>query len=1121
MNVAEWLRSLGLGQYETLFRENEIDPEVLPELTEIDLEKFGVPFGHRKRLLRAIAGLGVPTSQTRLPAPTILASPNDDAERRQLTVMFCDLVGSTELSARLDPEDVRAIIGVYRRCCASLIAAHEGFVAKYMGDGVLAYFGYPRSHEHDAERAVLTGLAIVEAVPKLETSAEATLRVRVGIATGIVVVGDLLGSGEAQERGVVGDTPNLAARLLGIAEPGGVVIAEGTRKLLGSLFELVDLGPQELKGVAAPARAFAALRESAQASRFEALRGGGQLTALVGREEESELLSRRWAKAKAGDGQAVLLLGEAGIGKSRLAAAFLKRLAGEPHVRRRYFCSPLHTNTPLHPIIGHLQRAAGLSREDDAKAKLDKLDALLAGSATSRDDAALVAEMLSLPNDGRHRVSDLAPQERREKTIEALIRNIETISGQSPALMVFEDAHWADPSSLEVLGRLVEKINALPVLLLVTSRPEFAASWVGRPHVKMLTINRLAPREVTLLIERVAGGRPLAENVRRRILERSDGIPLFVEEMTKSVLEAEDEGAAKPRPASSASSALSVPASLHASLMARLDRLGSAKSVAQIGAAIGREFSHALLAPVTGLAEPELKAALDRLIQSGLLSRRADPPDVTYLFKHALVQDAAYGSLLREPTRALHARIAEVLELNFPEIAESQPELLARHCTKAGLVEKAARFWGMAGRRSLARSALVEAVAQLSRTLEQIATLPGTSTLRSEQIELHVALINALFHVKGYAAPETQAAVDRASELIRQATAEGEPPEDPLLLLSVLFAAGTANFVVFNGDILRQQSVEFMALSERVGTATSLMLGHRGVGTMSTWTGDFVEGRRRLDRAIKFYDPAAHRSLSTRFGHDVRVAILCHRSLALWALGYPEAALSDANQALAEAREIAQAATMMNALCYTSFTYSFCGDYVAATSGIERLTALADEKGATYWKTVGLMGQGHILALTGHPWEAVNMIATGMSASRSTGSKLFVPTFLSHLAMAHLKLRQFGEARLYIDEAMTTVAATKERLWEAEIHRVAGRIAQAEGNHERAEIYMTGALAIARKQEARSWELRAALTLARLRRDQGRRGEARDLLAPVYGWFTEGFDTLDLRKAKALLDELA
>ena len=757
MDVGDWLRGLGLGQYEDVFRENEIGADVLPDLTDADLEKLNVPLGNRKRLLKAIAALDRAGGNPSAPAIDVAVPSVETAERRQLTVMFCDLVGSTAMSARLDPEDMRGIIAAYHRCCAKLITGSGGFVAKYMGDGVLAYFGYPQAHEHDAEHAVRAGLAIVEAAPKLETLAGAPLHVRVGIATGIVVVGDLLGSGEAQERGVVGDTPNLAARLQNIAATDSVVIGEGTRKLLGDLFELRDLGPQDLKGVAGPTRAYVALSESSRESRFDALHAEG-LTALVGREEETDLLLRRWSKAKAGEGQVVLLSGEAGIGKSRLAAEFLQRLSGEPHQRLRYFCSPQHTDSALYPIIAHLERAAGLAREDDPKTKLDKLEARLATPPTSREDVALLAAMLSLPNDGRYPAIDLAPAQRRQKTLEALIAQIDAIAGQTPTLMIFEDAHWADPSSLEVLSQLVDTVQAMRALLFVTLRPEFAAPWVARPHVTTLSINRLTRRDVEALIERVAGNKRLPPGVQQDIVERADGVPLFVEEMTKAVLEAESEGEAARAMASIPSSALAVPASLHASLMARLDRLGNAKAVAQIGAAIGREFSHDLLAAVAGETEAELVTSLDRLVDAGLLYRRGSAPHATYLFKHALVQDTAYGTLLREPRRALHCRIASALESRFPEVADNQPELLARHFADAGMIEKAASLWGRAGQKSLERSANVEAESQFRRALEVIAALPGESRQRRVQIDLQVGLAKALMYTRGFASPETKAA---------------------------------------------------------------------------------------------------------------------------------------------------------------------------------------------------------------------------------------------------------------------------------------------------------------------------------------------------------------------------
>ena len=704
--IADWLKTLGMSEYAALFAENRIDFSILRDLTDQDLKDLGVVLGDRRKMLRAIGELEAASPAA--PATSTGPVSHDAAERRQVTVMFSDLVGSTALSARMDPEDLREVIAAYQKRVAETVQRFGGFVAKYMGDGVLVYFGYPQAHEDDAERAVRAGLELIAAVAGLKT--RAALQIRVGVATGVVVVGDLIGSGEAQERGIVGETPNLAARLQGIAEPNTVVIAESTRKLLGNLFELQDLGAKDLKGIAGPVRAWTALRASSAEGRFEALHAGG-LTELVGREEELELLRRRWSKAKTGEGQVVLLSGEAGIGKSRLTAALLESVAAEPHTRLRYFCSPQHTDSAFHPIISQMERAAGLVRNDTAQAKLDKLDALLAQSLTPRQDAALLADMLSLSNDGRYPTLELTPQQRRQRTLEALTTQIEALTRQSPVLMIFEDAHWTDPTSLEALSRAVDRLKTLGVLLIVTYRPEFEPPWIGRPHVTALSLNRLAQRDVDTMIDGVVGNKLLSASIRQDIIERTDGIPLFVEEMTKAVLEAENEGEARRTAATVPSPVLAVPASLHASLMARLDRLGPAKELAQIGAAIGREFSHALLAAVTGKLETELASALDSLIAAGLLFRQGVPPNATYLFKHALVQDAAYGTLLREPRRTLHTRIAEIIESQFAEIAENQPELLARHCTEAGLIEKAAGLWGKAGQRSLARSALVEAAA--------------------------------------------------------------------------------------------------------------------------------------------------------------------------------------------------------------------------------------------------------------------------------------------------------------------------------------------------------------------------------------------------------------------------
>jgi class 3 adenylate cyclase/predicted ATPase len=1117
MDVGDWLRSVGLGQYEATFRANEIDADILPELTDSDLEKLGLPLGHRKRLLKAIASLSAAATA---PPTTIPRTAADASERRQLTVMFVDLVGSTALSAKLDPEDLRSVIGAYHRCCTELIERDGGFVAKYMGDGVLAYFGYPQAQEDDAELAVQAGLAIVAAVPQLRTVAGVPLRVRVGIATGVVVVGDLIGAGAAREQAVVGETPNLAARLQAVADPDTVVIAEGTRRLLGNLFELKDLGTKDLKGIAEPVRAWAALRAGSAEGRFEALHASG-LTALVGRDEEFELLLRRWSKSKSGEGQVVLLSGEAGIGKSRLTAALLESVASEPHTRLRYFCSPQHTDSALYPVIGQMARAAGLAHDDAAQATLDKLDVLLARTATSQEDAALFAEMLSLASDGRYPVLTLTPPQRRQRTLEALITQTEALSRQNPLLMVFEDAQWADPTSLELLGRAIDRIANRRALLLVTFRPEFKAPWIGRPYVTALGINRLAQPDVDAMIDRLVGTKSLPASIRRDIVERTDGIPLFVEEMTKAVLESE--GEARRTAAAIPSPALAVPASLHASLMARLDRLGPAKEIARIGAAIGREFSHSLVAAVAGKPEPELASALMRLIAAGLLFSQGAPPHANYLFKHALVQDAAYGTLLREPKRALHVRIAETLESQFAEIAERQPELLARHYNEAGQIEKAASLWAKAGQQSLARSALVEAAEQLRRALDLIATLPGTPELRRTQIKLQVALITPQLHVKGYGAPEAKAAMEQARLLMEQAEALGEPAEDPLLLFSVLYGFWAARIVAFNGDAIRELATQFLALAQKQGATFPLMLGHRIMATTLLSTGDIAQSRGHYDQSLALYEPVEHRAQAMRFGQDARVVILCYRPLALWMLGYPDAALADADQVVKEAREIGHAASLMIALYYAPATYLLCGRYQAASAAINELIALADEKASVQWKGAGMFVRSWLVALTGTAADAVPAITAGVTAYRSTGATAWIPSYLSYLAKAYAELGQFDEAWRYSDEATTAIETTKETWWEADIRRRAGEIAlmSPQPDAAKALAYFEQALKVARAQQAKSWELRAAMSIARFYRDQGKRQQARDLLAPVYGWFREGFDTLDLKEAKGLLAELS
>jgi len=1121
MNLRDWLRSLGLERFETTFRENAIDETVLPDLTEDHLRELGLPMGARIKLLKAIAAL--PKAEAAKASPVerpASAPPPEAAERRHITVMFSDLVGSTALSTRMDPEDLRKLISAYQKCVTETVRRYGGFVAKYMGDGVLVYFGYPQAHEDDAERAVKSALELVAAVAKLDT--QTPLQTRVGLATGLVVVGDLVGSGEAQERGIVGETPNLAARLQGLAEPEMVVIADATRRLIGNLFELRDLGYRELKGIAGPVPVWAALRPAAVAGRFDAFHGSN-LSSFVGREEESDLLLRRWSKAKDGEGQVVLISGEAGIGKSRLTAFLLEHVDREAHARLRCFCSPQRTDSALSPIIGDMERAAELKHDDSARAKLDKLDVLLTRSDTSVNDSALFAELLGLPNDGRYPQLALDPQQRRQRTLGALVSRIERLSRTAPVLMIFEDAHWADPTSLDLVGRILERIVAQRVLLVVTFRPEFIPPWIGLPYVSAVTINRLGRRDVDAIIDRIVGNKLLPPDLREDMINRTDGIPLFIEEMTKAVLEAEEEEAARRTAAAVPSARLEIPATLHASLMARLDRLGPAKELAQIGSAIGREFPHALIEAVAGKSQAELETALHRLISAGLLFQQGFPPHADYVFKHALVQDAAYSTLLRERRRALHATIAEMLETRFADRVDRQPELLARHCTEAGKIEKAAGLWAKAGERSLERAALPEAAEQLSRALSQIASLPSTPALRREEIKLQIALVTPLMHFRGYGAPETKAAALRARTLIEQAEARGEAPEDPLLLFSVLYSFWVANFNRFHAGTATDLAAQFLKRAEEQRAETPTMLGHRIVGISQATIGNLAVAVEHFDRAIASYDSAQHRQLAARFGQDIRVAALCYRSWIRWMLGSPEAALAEAKSALAEAREVGQGVPLMYSLYFTSYVLIHCGRYEAANEQLDELIPLATEKNAAQWRGGGMMHRGCIQALTGQASDAIAMIPAGIAAWQSSGAVVFVPWYVAHTARAHAELGRFDEAWRHIDEALSAIEKSGETWCESDIHRIAGEIAlQAlEPDIARAEMHLARALAVARAQHAKSWELRATTSLARLWRDRGARAKAHDALAAIYGRFAEGFETRDLKQAKALLDELA
>jgi class 3 adenylate cyclase/predicted ATPase len=1121
MDLGGWLRSLGLERYEAAFRENEIDDAILASLTAEDLKDLGVHIvGHRRKLLDAIAALDV-ASATKLPTSNDRSTSvvrSTDAERRQVTVMFSDLVGSTALSTQLDAEDLREIISSYQTCVTATVRRFDGVVAKYMGDGVLIYFGYPSAHEDDAERAVHAGLELTAAVAALDFPVP--LQVRVGIATGLVVVGDLIGSGEAQERGIVGATPNLAARLQSIAAPNTIVIAEATRRLLRNIFELDDLGLQNIKGIGEPMRAWAVLRARSIESRFDA-EHANNFTPLVARERELELLLRSWRTAVGGQGCVVQLAGEPGIGKSRLVATLEEQISAEAHARLRYFCSPLHADSAFFPIIRQIERAAGFTHSDGAPERLEKLDAALRDSLGSMEDRALVADLMSLANDGRYPYIFLDAQDKRQRTLSVLLRWLGVLARHKPVLIVFEDLHWIDPTSLELVGRIITTIRSLPALMVATFRPEFCPPWLDQPYITSIVIDRLGEQEAAEIAQLV-GGQDLPTEVLSAIAQRSDGIPLFVEEMTKAAMEVDDKAPVKHHGAATVSALADVPASLHASLMARLDRLGIAKEIAQIGAVIGREFSHPLLAAVTSWNDAELREAIERLVAAGLVFREGVPPHVTYQFKHALVRDAAYGTLLRDARRLLHARIARSIEQLSPDIVETRPELLAHHYTEAGLLEKAAILWGRAGQRSRARSALAEAELQLGRAISLITRLPGTPALRRDQIALQVELATVLMHTRGYGADETRDAATRARLLIENAQAIGEAPKDPLMLFSAIYGFWVVNIAGFNGDAARELAVEFLCLAEKQNDTGPLLLAHRMMGVTLMSLGDLAQGKAHLDRALCLFNPAEHRDLAARFGTDAQVAILEWRSRTLWLLGYPQAAREDVESSFRVAREIGHAATLMHTLAHSTISLILCGDFAEATSRSRELVELAEEKGSSYWKANGQLWQGCLAVLLGRWTQAVEILVPALGTYRLTGATIYAPYITGHLARAYAELGDYKEAWQAIDHALAEVERTKEKWCEAELHRIAGELARfsPDADEEAAAGHIKRAIEVAREQGARGWELRASTSLCRLWQKQGKRIEARDLLASVNDCFPLELDTPDLSEARALLDDL-
>jgi predicted ATPase/class 3 adenylate cyclase len=1031
------------------------------------------------------------------------------AERRQVTVMFCDLVGSTALSAGLDPEDLRAVIATYYREVASEVQRFGGIVARHVSDGVMAYFGYPLAHEDDSERAARAGLALIGAIDRLELRPGIRLQARVGIATGLVVV-DMIGEGPAQAWTVLGDAPNLAARLQTVAEPGTVLLAPATHHLIGDLFECRALGPRQVKGLAEPIETWQLLRPHNVATRFLARRAAR--TPIVGRAEELELLLRRWEQAKTGEGRVVLISGEPGIGKSRLMRALEERIGEEPHVRVSYFGSALHQDSALFPVIEQLERAAGIGREDNAGMRLDKLAALFEPySADLQEDVALFAQLLGIDGGKRYPPPDLSPRVRMQRTLATLSSLLVGLSSRHPVLVTFEDVHWIDPSTYESLLQTVERLQTLPVLLVVTARPEFQPPCIGLPHVTLQTLNRLDRRDRVELIGHLTGGKPLPDQVLQQIVERTDGVPLFVEELTRAVVESGylREGAGGyvfhgPLPE------LALPATLQGSLLARLDRLNGAREIAQEAAAIGREFSYDLIAAVTTRGEPELAKGLDQLVASGLVQQRGAPPAATYSFRHALMQDAAYSTLLRSRREALHARIARVYEQQFRDLVEARPELMAHHLAQAGFAERSVGFWLEAARITIARGGAAEAIAQLQRGLALLNEIPDRDTRRRLELELQITLGNALAAATGYAGTATDAAFRRARELCLEVG-------DTAQLIRATWGQFTGYFAGGRQRPAFAAATELLALSERCGDAGGRQMGHASVGASLFHLASFAAARPQFEAALAI-DAAPERERTHLYGQSGRVTALVYMSLDLLVLGLLDSAQRLAEQAVEEACTLGHPTSLCFAhsiLCRLSY---LLGDKNALAQHTAMVVRLADEHGLGLWRALGRIYLGWSCADGGALDEAAALIRDGIAKYRAIGAALSLPLYLASLANIEGASGNRREALALLHQAQAASMAGDEYWMSAEIHRLVGKtILAGSGDAAAAEREFQAALALSREQGARLWELRAATSLAGLWRDGNTDSRARDGLAGVYRSFSEGFTATDLEQARSML----
>ena len=1112
MDVGTWLSGLGLGQYEAVFRESEIDADVLTELTDQHLKDLGVSLGHRLKMLRAIRELAGDAQVKASEGP----KPQDAADRRQLTVMFCDLVDSTALTAQLDPEDMGDLLRAFQRAVAAAVARFDGHVAKWTGDGASVYFGYPRAHEDDAERATRTSIALIEAVGKLRRERGVALEVRIGISTGLVVVGELIGEGEARERGVVGDTPNLASRLQTLAEPGSVVVSESTRRLLGRTFELKTLGSLDLKGFKAPVPAWSVIREIENVSRFEASRSEA-MTPFVGREQEVALLANLWRRATNGEGQVALLSGEAGIGKSRILAVLRERIGDERHLTFRYQCSPHHVNDAFYPVIGQLWRGAGFVSGEPAAARLDKLETMITRAGLEISEIVpYLASLLAIPTEGRYPALEMSPSEVKERTIAALIAMVVGIAKSVPVVMLLEDAHWIDPTSLDLTSRLVERVPHEAVMHVLTARPEFVAPWVGRQHFTAVSLNRFERSQAVTMIDRIMSRKALPAEVLDQIIAKTDGVPLFVEELTKSVLESgllrEENGAYV---LAAVLTPLAIPSTLHDSLTARLDRLSPIKEIAQIGSVIGREFSYDLLESVSPIRGQTLQNALQQLMEAELIYGRGAPPKASYIFKHALVQDTAYVSLLRGRRQRIHADIAQVLKERSAD-EECPPAIIAHHFAEAGLAEQAVPYWLAAAELALSQSAPAEAEHHASAGIASIPRVKEGAERDALELGLLVARANAMIPLKSISAPETFAALAAAKQLLDRGIGTD------LQHVSILYGLCSASTLTARLKQARDFAHQIIEVAERQDDPTYRVVGYRQLGTLQFYAGQNREALQSLQKGNQHRDPRRQRALGYRFSWDQGVATLSFEVLVRLSLGLLDSAAQLSEQVRTELLSHRHATTVASAT-FSSQTWPklVLGDLEGLERESAELAAYCADKRVEQIRLLASYHYAYARAMREPVESNIAALRATLEALRKSGGNAGNSIIKCNLAEALLAAGDLAGAAAALEEGLAFVEQSGERYWLAGLHRLSGQVAlkRREPDRRHAEACFVKAMETARGQEARLLELRAAIDLAQLWRQTGSDRDPRALLEPILATIEGGETTRDVRNARAVLAE--